>query len=1195
MKRGLLLFVLMVICSISPAKSGLKEGFLNPPNGAKPEVWWHWTSEDLNKEGMKADLESMKKVGIDRAYIFFTGGAGEGIGLTPFRLDLYRFAAEEAKRLGLTLGMHNCPGWSSSGGPWVTPEYSMKGLVYTESVLAGGKEVRIKLPQPPTRLNYYRDVAVLALPITEGPFTPDLLVDGKKINSEGFQIPVAGKGTKSVLECRFDQEISVRSLGMIFPTRSLNVGGYIEGIDNAGKTQKIADFRIRKYGWLNHPEPNTWQIIPLGDQPQKGETLVRAKTFRVHFLGQDGKEFPVPVKKVRFFQNSMITDVDQRNSSTDRFGYQKPDRPEEAGISPQDVLDLSDKMGEDGTLIWNAPAGNYTVLRIGCTALGKMCAPAHANLRGLECDKLARSGIDEHWKHMMVPILKQTDPYQSLRACLIDSYEMGGQNWTIGLDKIFEQKRGYNMKKFFPALFGYTIGSAADSAAFLYDYQRTVSDCFVENYYDRFDELCKSAGLLSSCESYNGPFDNLQCAHKIPLAVTEFWVGGGGLGTRYSASAARIHGHTVNGAESFTAEPETGRWQQDPRQLKRYGDKAWIEGVNLLILHSYVCQPYGQVKPGMTLMQYGTHFGRNNTWWDDSKGWMDYMARGQYLLQSGRSTSELLILAGESRPNACRVLRDLTLAGYDYDYCDAETIHKRLSAKNGKIHIEGALGYDLFFLGNELHPSLATLRVVKKLLDGGAFVAGQKPICSPSLAEKSDQEEYDRLVQMIWADKKYKNFAETNDPLEALKQAGVISDFQSTNKNMISISRKTDQERIFFIMNTSPEESFGKISFGVSGMVPEFWDPMSGSISDPPVWTEEDGRIEIPVKLAANGSIFVVFSQKEKESDHPIAIAKGEITPDSTNRLTVLEAKYRRVRGDLDGGVDVLDRVQKSFTEKGLSLEVKNHTLGKRDPYPNQVKELMLRYRINGKEKTSVYAENSSVYLPHVPEGTYIANHFEGPKGPCAEFTEPGTYSLQYKSGKILSAQSDQGRKVLSLNEDWKVEFAKDLGAPTGEQSFKTLISWTDRPEFGIKYFSGSAVYRKTVSVSAQDAKGQNHFVLDLGEVKNLARVSVNGKDLGVLWTPPFAMDITTAIKPGENRIEIKVVNLWVNRMIGDEFHPTANQTEKPDWVMKGLPNSGDGRYTWASWKGWTKEDQPLESGLLGPVSLEIRPVRPLK
>ena len=427
-----------------------------------------------------------------------------------------------------------------------------------------------------------------------------------------------------------------------------------------------------------------------------------------------------------------------------------------------------------------------------------------------------------------------------------------------------------------------------------------------------------------------------------------------------------------------------------------------------------------------------------------------------------------------------------------------------------------------------------------------------------------------------------------------MKAAKVVPDFQCSNQNFITITRETDQARIYFLMNKAEDESYGIASFRVKDKTPEFWDPMNGNITPAPFWrVTDDARTELPVKLAPNASIFVVFTKKAA-TDYPMAIVQGKVMPDNKNSLIIYEAKYR-IRGDADGGTDVLARVKKAIGEKGLTIDVENNILCRTDPYRDKFKELMLRYQINGKEKTSIYPEHSHIYLPLVPEGSFIARLTGNDQAPSAEFTKPGTFAVQYKSGVILSAVCEKKMKTVSLNNNWKVEFAKDLGAPKGEINFDRLISWTDRPEFGIKYFSGSAVYRKTISIEDSELNGRTNFVLDLGEVKNLARVIVNGKDFGVLWTPPFTCDITSALKSGKNLLEIKTVNLWVNRMIGDEFHPTASQTEKPDWVVKGLPNSGDGRYTWASWKGWTKDDKPLASGLLGPVSLEARPVLPLK
>ena len=147
--------------------SDLAAGFISPPDSAKPLTWWHWMNGNVTKEGITLDLEKMKEVGIGGFQIF---DVGQGIPqgpvkyLSPEWLELMQWAAKEADRLGLEYDVHNCPGWSSTGGPWVTPEYGMQNLVWSEAAVTGGTRVTITLTQPSTNLNYYRDAFVLAFP-----------------------------------------------------------------------------------------------------------------------------------------------------------------------------------------------------------------------------------------------------------------------------------------------------------------------------------------------------------------------------------------------------------------------------------------------------------------------------------------------------------------------------------------------------------------------------------------------------------------------------------------------------------------------------------------------------------------------------------------------------------------------------------------------------------------------------------------------------------------------------------------------------------------------------------------------------------------------------------------------------------------------------------------------------------------------
>jgi len=203
----------------------------------------------------------------------------------------------------------------------------------------------------------------------------------------------------------------------------------------------------------------------------------------------------------------------------------------------------------------------------------------------------------------------------------------------------------------------------------------------------------------------------------------------------------------------------------------------------------------------------------------------------------------------------------------------------------------------------------------------------------------------------------------------------------------------------------------------------------------------------------------------------------------------------------------------------------------------------------------------------------------------------PGSAELKTASGKTLRAEVRDIPKPLDVAGPWEVNFPPNWGAPA-QIHLPELVSWTEYPDDGVKYFSGTATYAKEVDVPP-DMLGEGKTLwLNLGIVKNLAEVSVNGKPLGVLWKPPFRADITGAAKSGKNRIEIKITNLWPNRLIGDEQLPPDCEWEKngslkrwPQWLLDGKP-SPTGRLTFTTWHLWKKDDKPLPSGLLGPVNI---------
>ena len=169
------------------------------------------------------------------------------------------------------------------------------------------------------------------------------------------------------------------------------------------------------------------------------------------------------------------------------------------------------------------------------------------------------------------------------------------------------------------------------------------------------------------------------------------------------------------------------------------------------------------------------------------------------------------------------------------------------------------------------------------------------------------------------------------------------------------------------------------------------------------------------------------------------------------------------------------------------------------------------------------------------------------------------------------------------------------MGAPENA-TFPTLVSWSDISVSGIKYFSGTATYTKTINISKENLAANNKAILDLGKVEVMAKVKVNGKDLGILWKKPYTIEITDELKQGNNELEIAVVNLWPNRLIGDEQIKEDAVRKKdgtlenwPQWLIDGKTAS-PGRYSFCSWKLYDKDAKLLPSGLIGPVEIRFVP-----
>jgi hypothetical protein len=219
-----------------------------------------------------------------------------------------------------------------------------------------------------------------------------------------------------------------------------------------------------------------------------------------------------------------------------------------------------------------------------------------------------------------------------------------------------------------------------------------------------------------------------------------------------------------------------------------------------------------------------------------------------------------------------------------------------------------------------------------------------------------------------------------------------------------------------------------------------------------------------------------------------------------------------------------------------------------------------------------------------------------------------GRFEVKTQSNKKYTVKVGSVPQSFVVTGNWNVKFPANWGAPNSI-ILPELISLTNHADVGVKYFSGTMTYTKNINIPANMLGKEKRLKLDLGDVKNIAEVSINNTTVGLLWKAPFVLDITDFVKAGENHIDIKVINTWTNRMIGDEQEPqdldvnipnTNTQLESyggvvlnkfPDWFIKGEPRPSKGRYTFSSYFYYRKGDKLPTSGLIGPVRIipEVR------
>ena len=511
-------------------------------------------------------------------------------------------------------------------------------------------------------------------------------------------------------------------------------------------------------------------------------------------------------------------------------------------IAKDQMLDISKYRNASGQLLWEVPPGNWTVIRFGHTTTGKKNAPAPIGGEGLECDKMSKEAVAAFFKSYPAKYLANASAFKKgIRHIEIDSYEAGLQDWTPKFRDEFIKRRGYDPLVWLPAWTKKTIENKAVSNRFRNDMKRTIAELYDENYFGYFADLVHQyPGLQLTIEPYDGPFNPFDVAARADVLMCEFWQKPATWGWNWSAdvvASAHVLGKNIVSAEALTGWPHLSKWQNDPYSLKSSADRAFALGVNRMVLHTIAHQPWADnFRPGITMAFWGTHFGRTQTWWEQSKVWFDYLSRCQYLLQQGEFVSDILCLN-----KGLIHLPD----GYRADICSELQLLNLVKAKNGQIILPHGKTYRLLVVSDTiLTPEVA--RKIKALADAGVPVVGKYFATSPSL---TNYPSCDTVVKAV-SDSLWKRGGITDQPLEQLlKEKSISADFTSSEKGVLWVHRKIGEREVYFVSNQIDSTRIIHCSFRVSGKQPELWDAVTGKITAATSFEMRNGQTRIPLKL----------------------------------------------------------------------------------------------------------------------------------------------------------------------------------------------------------------------------------------------------------------------------------------------------------------------------------------------------------
>jgi hypothetical protein len=1113
---GILLLLLLLLAEIilvkciypiSESSGNLEKMFLNPPESSKPRLWWHWMNGNITKDGIKKDLEWMKRTGFGGFQNFDAAISTPQIVekrlqyMTPEWKDAFLFTTKMADSLGLEMAIAGSPGWSESGGPWVTPAQAMKKFVWSEIWVEGGQPFIGILPHPPTIVgafqnigkpevisltgggpnflsepisNFYSDAAVIAFRAPEndvklanlkpkvtssgGKFDLAALTDGDLVRSTF--LPNVPPNGKSWIQFEFAKPEPIQSISLVISGMKERTSRALEASEDGKQFRKVLE-------------------IANGRTPQNTITFlpVTARFFRLTFTALmpphddadtdgSGRRRSVEaegeqIAELNLYTNARVNRFEDKagfSSLTDLYSQATPSVSSSDVVNKNEVVDLTSKMQPDGKINWTPPAGRWVILRLGYSLTGKENHPASPEATGLEVDKLSAEYCKAYFTEYLDQYKDATGGLigkKGLQYMITDSWEAGTQNWTDNMMADFKNRRGYDMLSWLPVLTGHIVESSEASDQFLWDFRETIAELTAENHYDQLTTLLHARGMGRYSESHEVGrafiADGMAVKRTADIPMSALWTPravGGKIASVYqadlleSASVGHIYGQNLVAAESMTSFGSPWAWS--PATLKPVADLELANGVNRFVISVSVHSPANDKIPGLSLGPYGPWLNRHETWAEQAGPWIKYLSRSSYMLQQGKFVADVAYFYGEDSNITAlfgNKLPDVP-KGYSYDFVNNDIILNILSVNdNGQIQTMSGMSYNLLALdANCKYMSLPVARKISEMVKAGASVVGEKPIGTPSLSD--DQDEFKAIVNELWA-------------------------------------------------NTKGENSVGKGKIYAGQTIAE---------------------------VLASIKIFPDFQYSKPQNNTELLFVHRKL-----DNVDIYWVNNRSNR---------VEEVEATFRVKGKAAEIWHPETGKIE-----------------EASYSIAEDHTTVPLNLEPNDAVFVVFRKQAKISSLKLTHP--YETQ----------------LAVLDGAWNVSFQSNRGAPA-QIALDQLTSWSENADPGVKYFSGTGSYKKTIQAPADWFKEDSQIWIDLGDVQNLAEVNVNDKSLGIVWKTPFRVNVTEDLKQGENVLEVKVTNLWVNRLIGDQ--------------QPGVTN----KITYTMMPFYQANSPLLPSGLLGPVKL---------